>query len=77
MPAAAELIGVHWDWAKVAFDAAKGQVLHRQPPSRRVGLLPVDRDVADPPAMLFEEHFAPHEPARLACVLLSRKFAAF
>ena len=34
-----------------------------QPPRRRVGLLAVDRDVTEPPAMLFDEFFALHEHA--------------
>lgn len=61
---AAERVGVFG--AEVAFDAANGQVHHRQPPRRRVGLLTVDRDVADPPAMLFDKLFALHEHARRA-----------
>ena len=51
---------------EVAFDAANGQVHHRQAPRRRVGPLPLDRDVADPPAMLFDELFALHKHARRA-----------
>ena len=43
---AAERVGVFG--AEVAFDAAKGRVHHCQPPRRRVGLLLVGCNVANP-----------------------------
>lgn len=40
--------------AEVSFDAANGQVHHRQPPRRGVGLSPGDRNVAERPLGVFE-----------------------
>ena len=61
MHVAAKRVGVHR--AEIPFDAANSQVHHRQSLRCRVGLVPVDRNVADSPAMLFDKLFARREHA--------------
>src|ERR1700760_3363896 len=52
---------------QVRFDAANGEIHHRQPPRRMVRLLTVDCNVTGAPAMREDEPFRLHEhPARSA-----------
>lgn len=53
-------------FGQVAVDAPDRQVHLAEPPGRRVRLLPVDGDVADPPAVLLDELLALHEHAARA-----------
>jgi len=63
MLAAAERVGVLL--SEVALDPANRQVHHREPACGRVRFLPVDRDVADPTAVRFDELLGLNEhPAR-------------
>ncbi|MNF64309.1 hypothetical protein D3C84_460350 [compost metagenome] len=43
--------------AEVEVDAANGQVHRRQAPSRRIGLLAIDRDIAELATVDFDEFF--------------------
>jgi hypothetical protein len=48
---------------QVRLNTSDGEVHHRQPPGGVVGLLTVDRDIADLPTMGLDEFLATHEYA--------------
>ena len=64
MQIAAEAVGMFR--AEIALDPTNGEVHHRQPPRGGVGLLAVDRDVANPPAVGLHELLALDEHAARA-----------